>query len=241
MSVDVAPLSVDVNLAGFSRCIFASSLHDDVVNDGVSDTRLCVSSKPSSFNSCEISLLDNGPVRNVSLTFHSRSGVGDFKLLMASRTSSWLIRLMLLPIFPMRDTTSLLTLFFDSLLWAVSGDFASDFFVGDGSFSALASSGDASRFKIGKLASLMESGDVVAAFVTLSSVALLRSIGRLKRLVRRADEKRSNCPSPRISCSSFVCSFLSVPSSALCNGRGTLMFLCDAIDEVRSLLLLLLG
>lgn len=54
---------------------------------------------------------------------------------------------------------------------------------------------DASTFegvRIGKLASLIESGEVVAAFVALSSVALLKSIGRLNRLVLRADENLSN-------------------------------------------------
>lgn len=58
--------------------------------------------------------------------------------------------------------------------------------------------------KLGKLMSLIESGDVVAAFVALSSVALLKSIGRLNLRVRRADENLSNCPSPRTSCSNFV-------------------------------------
>lgn len=89
VSPEPAGPSACANLTGFSRCVFASSLHDDVVKEGVSDTRLWVSSKPSSFNSCEIILLDdNGPVRKASFAFHSRSGVGDFKLLMASRTSS---------------------------------------------------------------------------------------------------------------------------------------------------------
>lgn len=97
---------------------------------------------------------------------------------------------MLLPIFPIRDTTSELTLFFDSLLWMVSADFESDFFVGDKSFST---SDDASTARIGKLIeSLIESGDVVVALVALSSVALLKSIGRLNRRVRRADENLSN-------------------------------------------------
>lgn len=82
-------LELAVSSGEFSFLDFASSLHEDVVNDGVSDTRLCVSSKPSSFNSCDVNLLvADAPVRKPSLTFHSRSGVGDFKLLMASRTSS---------------------------------------------------------------------------------------------------------------------------------------------------------
>lgn len=90
VSLDAAAAVSDAaNLAGFPFCVFASSLHDDVVNDGVSETRLCVSSNPSSFSSCEMILLDDiGPVRKASFGFHSRSGVGDFKLLMASRTSS---------------------------------------------------------------------------------------------------------------------------------------------------------
>jgi len=94
--VVVVALSVDVNLIGLSRpdCLAASSLHDEVVSDGVSDTKLCVSSKPSSFSSCDSSLVvgvlstvDEG-MRKMSFAFHSRSGVGDFKLLIASRTSS---------------------------------------------------------------------------------------------------------------------------------------------------------
>lgn len=113
MPLGVATLSADASLDGF---VLASSLHDDVVKEGVSETRLCVSSNPSSLSSCEIILLDIGPTRKTSFAFHSRSGVGDFRLLMASRTSSWLILLMLLPIFPIRDTTSLLTLFFDSFV-----------------------------------------------------------------------------------------------------------------------------
>lgn len=76
-----------------------------------------------------------------------------------------------------------------------SGNFEPDFLVGDKVFSALASSGEASTFdvvRIGKLRSLMESGEVVAALVALSSVALLKSIGRLNLLVRRAEENLSN-------------------------------------------------
>lgn len=219
MSVGVAPPLADGNFEGLSRCVFASSLHEEVVSDGVSETRLCVSSNPSSFNSCEMILLvDIGPGRKTSLTFHSRSGVGDFKLLMASRTSSWLIRLILFPILPIRDTTSLLTLFFDSFVLGISGSFNSNLVVGDKSFSILVSSGEISTFddvRIGKLASLIESGEVVVAFVTLSSVALLKSIGRLNLRVRRADENRSNCPSPRTSCSTLVISFLSPTSSVL--------------------------
>lgn len=77
------------NFEGFSRSVLASSLHEDVVNDGVSETRLCVSSNPSSLSSCEMILVVvTGPGRKESFGFHSRSGVGDFKLLMASRTSS---------------------------------------------------------------------------------------------------------------------------------------------------------
>ena len=96
----------------------------------------------------------------------------------------------------MRDTTSLLVLFFDSFVGSISGIFKSNFLVGDGIFSILVfSSIEASTFgnvRIGKLASLIESGEVVVAFVALSSVALLKSIGRLNLRVRLADENRSN-------------------------------------------------
>lgn len=89
---DVAALSVDVNRTGFARFIL-SSLQEDVLSlpcDGVSETRLCVSSNPSSFSSCDINLLQvfSPLVLNNSFEVHSLSGVGDFKLLMASRTSS---------------------------------------------------------------------------------------------------------------------------------------------------------
>lgn len=151
----------------------------------MSETRLWVSSNPSSFNSCEISLLDESG-RKASFALHSRSGVGDFKLLMASRTSSWLILLMLFPIFPIRDTTSLFVLFFDSLLCVDAGSFESDLLLTDPALSSTLA------VKLGKLTSLIESGDVVVAFVALSSVALLRSTGRLNLRVRLADENLSN-------------------------------------------------
>lgn len=102
---------------------------------------------------------------------------------------------MLLPIFPIRDTTSLLTLFLDSFVLRASGDFTSgDFFVGDEIFSTISSDGSsaADAESIGKLKSLIESGEVVVAFVVLSSVALLKSIGRLNLRVLLADENRSN-------------------------------------------------
>jgi hypothetical protein len=76
----------------------------------------------------------------VSFILHSRSGVGDLRLLMASRTSSWLIRLILRPIFPIRETTSQFTLFFDSLVGKVSGIFSSIFLDGGEDFSILISS-----------------------------------------------------------------------------------------------------
>lgn len=47
----VAALSVDARRSGLRRGVLVSfvvSLHEE----GVSDTKLCVSSKPSSFNSC---------------------------------------------------------------------------------------------------------------------------------------------------------------------------------------------
>jgi hypothetical protein len=191
VSLTTASPLVFVNIPGeLSFFVFASSLHDDVVNDGVSETKLCVSSKPSSFSSCEINLPEGefDAVRNDSRMFHSRSGVGDFKLLIASRTSSWLIRLMLFPILPMRDTTSLLALFFTALLLLASFGDKSSFVDDDRVFSSLFVG-----TIIEKLASLIESGEVVAAFVLLvSSVALLKSIGRLNLLVRRADENLSN-------------------------------------------------
>lgn len=95
----------------------------------------------------------------------------------------------------MRETTSLFTLFFDSFVGRIAGIFKSNFLVGDETFSTLISSGEASTFgaeSMGKLASLIESGDVVVAFVVVSSVAQLKSIGLLNLRVRRADEKRSN-------------------------------------------------
>lgn len=102
---------------------------------------------------------------------------------------------MLLPILPIRDTTSLFTLFFVSFVCALSGDFASDFFVGEVILSTLVSSIGRSTLvgvRMGKLRSLIESGDDVAAFVMLSSVALLISTGRLNLRVLRAEENLSN-------------------------------------------------
>lgn len=76
----------------------------------------------------------------------------------------------------------------------VSGDLTSGFFVGEDFFSIFSSAGIsvADVERIGKLRSLIDSGDVEAAFVALSSVALLKSIGRLNLRVLLADENLSN-------------------------------------------------
>lgn len=118
---------------------------------------------------------------------------------------------MLLPIFPILVTTSLLTLFFASFDLLLS---LTSVLLLDKVFLLLLLSSDDAILSVGsaieKLASLVESGDVVDGFVVmLLSDALLKSIGRLKRLVRRADENLSNWPSPRNSSCSIFCLSLS--------------------------------
>lgn len=98
----VVALSDDVMRNGRTRCfgvvnlMSACSLQDDVLSlpcDGVSDTKLCVSSNPSSFSSW----LDDDTFVADALSLiisrgglHTRSGVsvGDFRFRIASRTSS---------------------------------------------------------------------------------------------------------------------------------------------------------
>lgn len=132
-----------------------------------------------------------------------RSGVGDFKLRIAFRTSSWLIRLKFLPVRAARASASdpfprsSLALGLFSL--SCQRFSLSSFCFSVASISATAattglrtvgtSEDDASSGLSGK-----DSGEVV-------SLPLLMSTGRLKRRVRRVSENRSNWPSPSTSCS----------------------------------------
>lgn len=87
------------------RFVMAStlSLQDDVLSfpcDGVSETKLCVSSKPSSLSSWFEPLMGFSLIISLGgLQIRSGVSVGDFKFRMASRTSSWLMELMCRPTF----------------------------------------------------------------------------------------------------------------------------------------------
>lgn len=57
--MDFSPFTLSCEILLIFFLAAASSLQDDVVSDGVSETKLCVSSNPSSLSSCVIPLVDN--------------------------------------------------------------------------------------------------------------------------------------------------------------------------------------
>jgi hypothetical protein len=230
----VAALSDEIKRFGFARFVlaFASccwSAHEELLSlpwDGVSETRLCVSSNPSSFNS--LVTLSFVAVVNSRGGLQLRSGVGDFRLRIASLTSSWLILDMLRPIFPTRSTILLLTRLSVSVFFTISFHSFSRPSSSVAIFLAVVIRGtimsmdsDDEFSPIGEIVSL-EVGD-------FSSVPVVPwSVGRLKRLVRRAEEWRSNWPSPNGSIStdaSLSCAGAVSTHNVLCNGRGATNFL----------------
>lgn len=107
ISLAVVTVESDDGVRTLGGVVVVASLHDDSLSlpcDGVSETRLCVSSNPSSFSSgCDglvCLMMSRGGL-------HTRSGasVGVLRLRFASRTSSGLMELSLRPTIPMRAIT----------------------------------------------------------------------------------------------------------------------------------------
>lgn len=186
--------------------VTVTSLHDDSLSlpcDAVSETRLCVSSKPSSLSSgCAVLvclIMSRGGL------IHIRSGVskGDLRLRLASRTSSGLMELSLRPTMPIRAMTRCLV---GSI---VVGDV-------DGGDASLCHRSD------GSLA--MSVADCLLGLdrSPCDSSAVLVSVVFRCLSVRRAAAWRSKLPSPSGSTGSMV-------SGLTCRAFSSMVFRCRGL------------
>lgn len=106
-SLVVVTVESDEGVRTVGVVVDVTSLHDDSLSlpcDGVSDTRLWVSSKPSSFSSGCVVLVCLMISRG-GLQMRSGVSAGDLRFRFASRTSSGLIELSLRPTMPIRAMT----------------------------------------------------------------------------------------------------------------------------------------
>lgn len=106
-SLVVVTVESDEGVRTVGVVVNVTSLHDDSLSlpcDGVSETRLWVSSKPSSFSSGCVVLVCLIISRG-GLQIRSGVSAGDFRLRFASRTSSGLMELSLRPTMPIRAMT----------------------------------------------------------------------------------------------------------------------------------------